>query len=81
MEAERVSQLKAIEKQILWLSCWMIHHANNIREKGEVKVGGHQASSASMVSIMTALYFHALRARDRVAVSRTPRPCSMPSSI
>jgi pyruvate dehydrogenase E1 component len=74
MEAERVSQLKAIEKQILWLSCWMIHHANNIREKGEVKVGGHQASSASMVSIMTALYFHALRARDRVAVKPHASP-------
>ncbi len=60
--------LKRIERQLLWLSCYMIHHANHVREKDEVKVGGHQASCASMVSIMTALYFHALRPQDRVAV-------------
>src|SRR5690606_35094326 len=52
------------------LASWMIHNANHLRAKedGDVKVGGHQASSASMVSIMTALYFHALRPEDRVAV-------------
>ena len=48
--------LKAIEQRLLWLSHWMIHHANHIRPKADgIKVGGHQASSASMVSIMTAL--------------------------
>ncbi|MCX8997400.1 transketolase [Rhizobiaceae bacterium BDR2-2] len=52
----------------------MIHNANHLREKGEVKVGGHQASSASMVSIMTALYFHALRPEDRVAVKPHASP-------
>src|SRR5690606_5599872 len=50
------------------------HHANHLREKDEVKVGGHQASSASMVSIMTALYFHALRPQDRVAVKPHASP-------
>lgn len=74
METERVRHLKAIERQILWLACWTIHNANNVREKGEVKVGGHQASSASMVSIMTALYFQALRSRDRVAVKPHASP-------
>ncbi|MGB3388745.1 MAG: transketolase [Pseudaminobacter sp.] len=74
MDADRSKQLKAIEKQVLWLACWMIHNANSLREKGEVKVGGHQASSASMVSIMTALYFHALRAEDRVAVKPHASP-------
>ncbi|RUM95820.1 transketolase [Pseudaminobacter arsenicus] len=74
MDADRSKQLKAIEKQVLWLACWMIHNANALREKGEVKVGGHQASSASMVSIMTALYFHALRAEDRVAVKPHASP-------
>ena len=50
--------LKTIEKKILWLACWMIHNANHIRENHDgLKVGGHQASSASIVSIMTALYF------------------------
>ncbi|MBM3519712.1 MAG: transketolase [Alphaproteobacteria bacterium] len=52
----------------------MIHHANNLREAGEVKVGGHQASSASLVSIMTALYFHTLRPNDRVAVKPHASP-------
>lgn len=65
---ERLGILKAVEKEILWLACWMIHNANHLRAKGEVKVGGHQASCASMAAIMTALYFHALRPEDRVAV-------------
>ena len=53
--------LKTIEQRLLWLSHWMIHHANHVRPKVDgIKIGGHQASSASMVSIMTALYFSAL---------------------
>jgi len=61
--------LKTVEQRLLWLSHWMIHHANHIRPKVDgIKTGGHQASSASMVSIMTALYFSALRPADRVAV-------------
>jgi len=70
MDAGHIRHLKAIEKQILWLAVWMIHNANHLRPSadGDVKVGGHQASCASMVSIITALYFHALRAEDRVAV-------------
>ncbi|MGB3279660.1 MAG: 1-deoxy-D-xylulose-5-phosphate synthase N-terminal domain-containing protein [Pseudorhodobacter sp.] len=67
--------LKAIEQRLLWLSHWMIHHANHIRPKADgIKVGGHQASSASMVSIMTALYFSALRPEDRVAVKPHASP-------
>ncbi|MGB5871776.1 MAG: 1-deoxy-D-xylulose-5-phosphate synthase N-terminal domain-containing protein [Albidovulum sp.] len=67
--------LKTIEQRLLWLSHWMIHHANHIRPKADgIKVGGHQASSASMVSIMTALYFSALRPEDRVAVKPHASP-------
>ncbi len=66
--------LKTIEQRLLWLACWMVHHANHLRSKDEVKVGGHQASSASMVSIMTALYFHVLRPEDRVAVKPHASP-------
>lgn len=63
-----IAHLKTIEQRLLWLSHWMIHHANHIRPKVDgIKVGGHQASSASMVSIMTAPYFSALRPEDRVA--------------
>lgn len=69
------SDLKRIEQRLLWLALWTIHHANHIRPKADgIKVGGHQASSASMVSIMTALYFHALRPEDRVAVKPHASP-------
>ncbi len=67
--------LKTIEQRLLWLSHWMIHNANHIRPKVDgIKVGGHQASSASMVSIMTALYFSTLRPEDRVAVKPHASP-------
>lgn len=67
--------LKSIEQRLLWLSHWMIHNANHLRPKADgIKVGGHQASSASMVSIMTALYFSALRPEDRVAVKPHAAP-------
>ena len=54
--------LKDLEKKTSWLSSWMIHNANNIRNSLDgLKVGGHQASSASIISIMTALYFYVLK--------------------
>src|SRR2546423_7809825 len=67
--------LAELEKKVLWLSSWTIHHANHIRESGDgLKVGGHQASSASLAAIMTALYFHVLRPQDRVAVKPHASP-------
>ncbi len=67
--------LRALEQKILWLSVWMVHHANNIRPKRDhLKVGGHQASSASVVTLMTALYFDILTPRDRVAVKPHASP-------
>ncbi len=61
--------LSELERKVLWLATWTIHHANHLRESGDgLKVGGHQASSASLATIMTALYFHTLRPQDRVAV-------------
>lgn len=74
MTAASHRHLKTIEQRLLWLACWTVHHANHLRSKDEVKVGGHQASSASMVSIMTALYFHVLRPEDRVAVKPHASP-------
>ena len=74
LPAATLRSLKDLERQVLWHACWMVHNANHIREKGEIKVGGHQASSASMVSIMTALYFHTLRPEDRVAVKPHASP-------
>lgn len=70
-----IKHLKTVEQRLLWLSHWMIHHANHVRPKADgIKVGGHQASSASMVSILTALYFSALRPEDRVAVKPHASP-------
>ncbi len=75
MNASDLVHLKIIEQRLLWLSHWMIHHANHIRPKVDgIKVGGHQASSASIVSIMTALYFSVLRPEDRVAVKPHASP-------
>ena len=67
--------LAELEKKILWLASWTIHNANHLRESRDgLKVGGHQASSASLTTIMTALYFRALRAQDRVAVKPHASP-------
>lgn len=63
-----LATLESIQQRVLWLSTQMIHHANNVRPNRDgTKVGGHQASSASVVSILTALYFGYLRADDRIA--------------
>jgi pyruvate dehydrogenase E1 component len=70
-----LTRLKQLERKLLWLSCWTIHNANHLRPNaGGLKVGGHQASCASMVSILTALYFHTLRPEDRVAVKPHAAP-------
>src|SRR5919107_2326472 len=64
-----IAALRAIDDRLRWLSAWAIHHANHVRESADgLKVGGHQASCASMTAIMAALYFHALGPNDRVAV-------------
>jgi pyruvate dehydrogenase E1 component len=74
MTDPRLPFLAELEKKLLWLSTWTIHHANHVRPAGEVKVGGHQASSASLASIMTALYFAVLKPEDRVAVKPHASP-------
>src|SRR5580692_5319700 len=67
--------LGELERKVLWLASYMIHHANHVRESVDgLKVGGHQASSASLATIMTALYFDVLRPEDRVAVKPHASP-------
>jgi pyruvate dehydrogenase E1 component len=67
--------LRALERKVLWLASWTIHNANHLRPSRDgLKVGGHQASSASVATIMTALYFRTLRAKDRVAVKPHASP-------
>jgi pyruvate dehydrogenase E1 component len=67
--------LSALEQKVLWLACWTIHHANHVRENRDgLKVGGHQASCASVATLMTALYLDVLRPGDRVAVKPHASP-------
>ncbi len=73
--ANIVPLLEDLERKVRWLSCWMIHNANHLRPNDDgLKVGGHQASCASITSIMTALYFGVLRPEDRVAVKPHAAP-------
>src|ERR1700739_4913166 len=75
IEPVRLELLSALTRKVLWLSSWTIHHANHIRSNGDgLKVGGHQASSAPLATIMSALYFHVLRPEDRVAVKPHASP-------
>ncbi|WP_296579831.1 transketolase [Phreatobacter sp.] len=72
---DRLAALAALEQKILWLASWTIHNANHLRASADgLKVGGHQASSASLATIMTALYFAVLRPEDRVAVKPHASP-------
>jgi len=70
-----IAALRELEKKVLWLASWTIHNANHLRDNDDgLKVGGHQASSASLATIMTALYFAVLRPQDRVAVKPHASP-------
>jgi pyruvate dehydrogenase E1 component len=70
-----LESLREVEQRVLWLATAMIDHANRVRgDSSGVKVGGHQASSASIATIMTALWFTQLRAVDRVSVKPHASP-------
>ncbi|HET8726988.1 MAG TPA: transketolase, partial [Alphaproteobacteria bacterium] len=74
-QTTRLRCLEALERKVLWLASWTIHHANHIRPNVDgLKVGGHQASSASLATLMTALYFDVLRPEDRIAVKPHASP-------
>ena len=75
ISSDELRILGELERKVLWLASWTIHHANHLRESVDgLKVGGHQASSASLATIMTALYFKVLRPQDRVAVKPHASP-------
>jgi pyruvate dehydrogenase E1 component len=72
---ELIETLDAIQHRVLWLATLMIHHANHERPNPDgSKIGGHQASSASVVTIMTALFFHFLQHGDRIAIKPHASP-------
>lgn len=67
--------LRSVQDRVLWLATAIVDHANRVRANPSgLKVGGHQASSASMVSIMTSLWFEHLRSEDRVSVKPHASP-------
>src|SRR3954471_21923852 len=67
--------LREIERRVLWLATAIVHHANRVRPNPSgLKVGGHQASSASMATIMAELWFRHLHPQDRVSVKPHASP-------
>ncbi|HXC56490.1 MAG TPA: hypothetical protein VNU97_14425 [Rhizomicrobium sp.] len=75
MPTNRLTSLAELERKVLWLASWTVHNANHLRDSADgMKVGGHQASCASLATIMTALYFAVLKPEDRVAVKPHASP-------
>ena len=57
--------IKDLDRKVHWLASWTIHNANHLRESRDgLKVGGHQASSTSLATVMSALYFSVLRPEE-----------------
>src|SRR6476620_6274134 len=74
-QPDRLEILRQLERKLLWIASWMIHEANHIRPSRDgLKVGGHQASSASVATLMTALYFDVMQPQDRVAIKPHAAP-------
>jgi len=70
-----VELLEQAERRVLWLSTYMIHYANKIRPNPDpIKVGGHQASTASVVSLLTALMLRTMGRKDRLALKPHASP-------
>src|SRR3569833_1997312 len=70
-----IEHLQTLEQRLRWLATWTIHNANHLRDSRDgLKVGGHQASCASMTTLLATLYFHALKPQDRVAVKPHASP-------
>ena len=68
-DTDTIALIERLDERLRWLSAWTIHNANHLRVHDDgLKVGGHQASCASISAIMAALYFHALGPNDKVAV-------------
>ncbi len=72
---DELALLDQIQRRVLWLATRMVDAANHDRETRDgVKVGGHEASSASLVTVMTVLWFAHLEAEDRVSVKPHASP-------
>ncbi len=75
VDLDQLELIELLDKKVQWLSAWTIHHANHVRPSRDgLKVGGHQASSASLAQVMAALYFSVLKPEDRIAVKPHASP-------
>jgi pyruvate dehydrogenase E1 component len=75
ISASDLAILRSIETKLVWLATWMVHHANHVRPNADgTKVGGHQASSTSIASLMTHLYFRSLGPGDLIGVKPHAAP-------
>ncbi len=75
IETNDADVLRRLEKRLLWLSTYSVHYANHVRDRAQgVKIGGHQASSSSVVSLMTAMFFRWLKTGDRLAIKPHASP-------
>ena len=72
---DTLAALRQVEQRVLWLATSIVDSANRLRPNPTgLKVGGHQASSASIVTIMTELWFEQLTPLDRVSVKPHASP-------
>ena len=71
---DELAVLESIQRRVLWLAALTVHHANSRPNPDGTKVGGHQPSSTSVVSLMTALYFSKLGSRDVIATKAHASP-------
>lgn len=72
---DKLELLGLLDQKVQWLSAWTIHHANHVRPSRDgLKVGGHQASSASLAQVLSTLFFSVLKPQDRVAVKPHASP-------
>ena len=81
-QTNRIASIEALDSRLRWLASWTIHNANHLRDSRDgLKLGGHQASCASITTIMAALYFHALGANEKIAVKPHAGPILGASSF
>ena len=67
--------LHTVQDRVLWLAVNMVHHANQVRPNPDgLKVGGHQASSSSVVTLLTSLYFDFMKTGDKIAIKPHASP-------
>ncbi len=73
--SDRDGVLQEIQDRVLWLAVYMVDYANNVRpNSGDLKVGGHQASSSSVVTVLTYLFFEYMKAGDRISIKPHASP-------